>query len=80
MAEVSSILKQTQNLPNAEKLGALNRQAEQMLKGLKTSILKGLDVVDKGYEDRLSSLQAEVGDFKTRTGSGSVNSKSSRNK
>lgn len=72
MAEVSSILKQTQNLPNAEKLGALNRQAEQMLKGLKTSILKGLDVVDKGYEDRLASLQAEVGDFKTRTGSSSM--------
>ena len=34
MTEVSSILKQTQNLPNTEKLSALNRQADQLLKGL----------------------------------------------
>ena len=72
MTEVSSILKQTQNLPNAEKLSALNRQADQLLKGLKTSILKGLDVADKGYNDRLVALQDELGDFKSRTGSRSV--------
>ena len=72
MTEVSSILKQTQNLPNTEKLSALNRQADQLLKGLKTSILKGLDVADKGYNDRLVALQDELGDFKSRTGSRSV--------
>ena len=39
---MADVLKQTQNLPNAERLTALNRQAEQMLKMLKTDIVKGI--------------------------------------
>ena len=83
---MADVLKQTQNLPNAERLTALNRQAEQMLKMLKTDIVKGIlylffsffqtqfqgiCVVDKGYDERLAELARDLGEFKSRSGSGS---------
>jgi len=68
---MADVLKQTQNLPIAERLTALNRQAEQMLKMLKTDIVKGICVVDKGYDERLAELARDLGEFKSRSGSGS---------
>ena len=66
--EMTSVLKQTQNLPNADKLAALKQQADQLLKMLKSDIVKGVSVVDKGYGQRLDNISSEIGDFKTRTG------------
>ena len=65
---MTSVLKQTQNLPNADKLAALKQQADQLLKMLKSDIVKGVSVVDKGYGQRLDNISSEIGDFKTRTG------------
>ena len=66
--ELTSVLKQTQNLPNANKMATLKQQADQLLKMLKIDIVKGVSVVDKGYGQRLENISSEIGDFKTRTG------------
>ena len=66
--EQTSVLKQTQNLPNADKMATLKQQADQLLKMLKIDIVKGVSVVDKGYGQRLENISSEIGDFKTRTG------------
>ena len=66
--ELTSVLKQTQNLPNADKMATLKQQADQLLKMLKIDIVKGVSVVDKGYGQRLENISSEIGDFKTRTG------------
>ena len=66
--EVTSVLKQTQNLPNADKLATLKGQADQLLKMLKNDIVKGVSVADKGYGQRLDTISSEIGDFKARTG------------